>query len=86
VPETPAVERDPVTGLVTPPPVPINARRIVAIGTGLWFVAFVVLLAAHSWVDDHHHRLWLWTCLAGWLLGLLGSAIMLRHRRMGRTV
>jgi MFS family permease len=75
-----------VPDLVTPPPVQINARRIVAIGTLLWFVGFVVLLPFYGWLGDHHHRIWLWTCLAGSILGLLGSAIMMRHRRSGRTI
>jgi hypothetical protein len=72
--------------LVVPPPVQINARRIVAVGTALWFVAFVILLPFYAWLGDHSHRIWLWTSLAGWLLGLLGLAIMSRHRRIGRTV
>ena len=71
--------------LVTPPAVRINARPIVMAGTALWFVAFVVLLPFYDWLGAHHHRLWLWTCLAGWLLGLLGLLIMVRHRRLGRT-
>jgi hypothetical protein len=75
-----------VPELVTPPPVQINARRIVLAGTALWFVAFLGLLPFYGWLGDHHHRVWLWTCLAGWVLGLLGSAIMMRHRRVGRTV
>lgn len=72
--------------LVTPPAVQINARRIVAIGTLLWFVAFVVLLPFYGWLGDHSHRIWLWTCLAGWVLGLVGWSIMRRHRRAGRTI
>ena len=72
--------------LVTPPPVQINARRIVIAGTILWFVGFVVLLPFYGWLGDHDHRIWLWTCLAGWCLGIVGYAIMARHRRAGRTV
>jgi hypothetical protein len=75
-----------VPELVTPPPVQINARRIVQAGTLLWFVAFLVLLPFWSWLGEHHHRVWLWTALAGWVLGLLGLAIMVRHRRAGRTI
>ena len=71
---------------MTPPPVQINARRIVAVGTVIWFVAFVALLPFWSWLGDHGHRIWLWTCLAGWVLGLLGLAVMSRHRRAGRTI
>jgi Protein of unknown function (DUF2530) len=75
-----------VPDLVNPPAVQINARKIVAAGTAIWFVAFVALLPFWSWLDDHGHRIWLWTCLSGWLLGLLGLAIMMRHRRAGRTI
>lgn len=74
-----------VPDLVRPSPVQINARRIVAVGTLLWFVAFLVLLPFYSWLGEHSHRIWLWTCLAGWILGLIGSAIIARHRRTGRT-
>ena len=72
--------------LVTPPAVPINARPIVVVGTAIWFVAFVALLPFWGWLGRHDHRVWLWTCLAGWSLGLLGLLIMARHRRIGRTV
>ena len=72
--------------LVTPPPAEVNSRRIVAFGTVVWFVAFVALLPCYGWLGDHHHRIWLWTSLAGWVLGLLGLALMSRHRRAGRTL
>lgn len=72
--------------LVVPPPVQMNARRIVAVGTALFFVAFVALLPFWGWLGRHDHRIWLWTSLAGWLLGLAGYAIMTRHRAMGRTL
>ncbi|MDT4962408.1 MAG: hypothetical protein QOF87_2055 [Pseudonocardiales bacterium] len=71
--------------LVQPPAVQINARRIVAIGTALFFLGFLVLLPFYGWLGRHDHRLWLWTCLAGALLGVLGYSIMRRHRREGRT-
>jgi hypothetical protein len=72
--------------LVQPPAVVMNTRRIVAAGTAGWFMAFIVLLPFYGWLGRHDHRIWLWTCLAGWLLGLVGYAIMLRHRGMGRTI
>ncbi len=72
--------------LITPPAVQINTRRIVAIGTGLFFLGFLVLLPFYGRLDDHGHLVWLWTCLAGGLLGLLGYSIMVRHRGMGRTI
>jgi hypothetical protein len=72
--------------LVQPPAVEINVRRIVAVGTAIWFVAFVVLLPFYDWLGRHDHRIWLWTCLAGWVLGLIGLLIMRRHRAEGRTL
>jgi hypothetical protein len=72
--------------LVQPPAVQINARRIVAIGTALFFLGFLVLLPFYCWLGRHDHRLWLWTCLAGALLGVLGYSIMRRHRGEGRTI
>jgi hypothetical protein len=71
---------------VQPPAAQIDARRIVAVGTVLWFLAFVALLPFWGWLGRHGHHVWLWTCLAGWLLGLLGLAIVVKHRREGRTL
>jgi hypothetical protein len=64
----------------------MNAGRIVAVGTVLWFVGFVVLLPFYDWLGRHGHRIWLWTCLAGWVLGVIGWLIISRHRRLGRTL
>jgi hypothetical protein len=80
------IDRPSRATLVTPPPAPVNSRLVVTIGTILWFVAFVVLLPFYGWLGEHGHRVWLWTCLAGWVLGLLGLALMSRHRKAGRTL
>lgn len=72
--------------LVQPPPVQMNARRVVAVGTTLWFIAFVALLPFYGWLGRHDHRIWLWTCLAGWVLGIIGLLLIMRHRREGRTL
>ena len=73
--------------LKTPPePVQVDSRLVVLIGTALWFVGFVVLLPFYDWLGRHDHRIWLWTCLAGWILGIIGWSIMMRHRAMGRTI
>ena len=71
--------------LVTPPPAQINSARIAIIGTLLWFVAFLVLLPFYGRLHDHGHSDWLWTCLAGWILGLIGTSVTARHRKQGRT-
>lgn len=40
--------------------------------TILWFALFLVQLPFYGWFDDHGHLWWLWTCLAGAGLGLIG--------------
>lgn len=44
-------------------------------GTGVWAVVGVILLLAGGPED------WLWTCLAGFLLGLVGVVLMVVHDR-----
>lgn len=72
--------------LVQPPAVQMNTGRIVAVGTALFFIAFIAMLPFYGWLGEHDHRIWLWTALAGWVLGIVGSMIMVRHRRTGRTL
>jgi hypothetical protein len=58
-------------------------------GMLVWAVAGLVLLLAREWLDRHGHTNWLWICLAGFLLGLPGLAVMLRHdanRRRRRSI
>jgi hypothetical protein len=74
-----------VTDLIQPPAVQMNAGRIVAVGTAAFFLAFLVLLPFWSQLRAHGHEVWLWTCLAGWLLGIVGWLLMRKHRREGRT-
>ena len=71
--------------LPQPPPVQMNTGRIILVGTGIWFVGFLALLPFYGWLGRHDHRIWLWTCLAGWVLGLIGFVLVGRHRRLGRT-
>jgi len=72
--------------LVQPPAVGINTRRITSIGTAIFFVGFLALLPFYGWLGRHDHRVWLWTCLAGAILGLIGYSIMRKHRGEGRTI
>jgi hypothetical protein len=62
----------------------VNARLVIAIGTGLFFLAFVVLLVFWNWLGSHGHRVWLWTALAGWVLGLLATPLIGKHQAEGR--
>ena len=72
--------------LPAPPPPPRRLTEmtvVVGMGTALWFLGWLVLLAAHL----HAGRpldIWFTTTLAGWLLGLLGYAIFRWQRHAAR--
>ncbi len=57
-----------------PPMVPFALAGMAAFG-----VAGLILLPFHGWLSDHGHTDWLWTCVAGFLLGIPGLLTMLRH-------
>ncbi|AZI59356.1 DUF2530 domain-containing protein [Nakamurella antarctica] len=61
-----------------PPPLPVykaELTRVVVPGTILWFVAFVVLLFFIDDLRNSDAMIWLWTCMTGWILGLVGLGI-----------
>ncbi len=68
-----------VTGTVQP--LDVTGVRTVTVGTVLWLIAFVGLLPFYSTLVDHGRAWWLWTCLAGVGLGLLGLEYCRRRRR-----
>jgi hypothetical protein len=81
---TPPPGPPPVAG---PPPLPAirsGVAYIVIPGTVAWFLAFVVLLFLTDTLRAHDAMIWLWTCLAGWVLGLLGLAIFGWQRSAAR--
>ncbi|MFF2505024.1 DUF2530 domain-containing protein [Streptomyces sp. NPDC058067] len=55
-------------------PEPLEGPVVATItgGTILWFVLFLAQLPFYGWFEDHGHTWWLWTCLAGAGLGLIG--------------
>jgi hypothetical protein len=58
-----------------PPMVPF-----VVAGMAVWAaVGLVLLVFFRGWLSEHGHTDWLWTCLAGFLLGFVGLAVMIRH-------
>jgi len=62
----------------------VNTATALGIGTALWFVAFCVLLVlrlARGADAEAAHSEWLWTTLAGWLMGLLGIYVAHLQRR-----
>ena len=62
-----------------PPPLETNDVAIVAGGTAVWAVAFVVLLVLRLTGSDVH-AWWLEMCAAGALLGLVGVRYCVRRR------
>ncbi len=55
-----------------PPPLEGNVVATVVGGTVIWFTLFLVQLPFYGWFADHDRTWWLWTCLAGGVLGLYG--------------
>ena len=74
--------------LKQPPALPsrlTDLRPPLLIGIGLWFVVFVGLLVARFGFHSGPSTIWLWTCLAGWILGLIGLGIVYWQRRAARS-
>ncbi len=66
-------------------PLDVDGVRTVEVGTAVFFVAFVALLPFYGRLSDDGHSWWLWTCLAGVGLGLLGLEYCRRRRRFRLT-
>lgn len=71
----------------TPEPLDVDAVSVVTGGTVLWGVAALVLATfGRGWLEDHDDWWWIWTCVAGFVLGLAGIAFVRRRRtRLGRV-
>jgi hypothetical protein len=71
--------------LPAPEPLDVDAVSVVTAGTVAWAVAGLVLLAfGREWLGDDADE-WLWTCAAGFGLGLAGIWYCRRRRnRLGR--
>jgi MYXO-CTERM domain-containing protein len=62
-------------------PLDVDAVRTVQIGTVLWAVALIVTLIMRDDLQDDGRTWWIWTCVAGVALGLLGLLVTVRRRR-----
>ncbi|WP_410538103.1 DUF2530 domain-containing protein [Streptomyces sp. KL2] len=73
-----------------PEPLEGNVVATVVGGTVIWFTLFLVQLPFYRWFDEHGRTWWLWTCLAGGVLGLYGIWFVrrreaaLRRERLAR--
>jgi hypothetical protein len=61
-------------------PLDVDGARTVAVGTGLWLLAFVLLLPFSGRLAETDRMWWLWTCLAGFGLGVIGWDYCRRRR------
>jgi hypothetical protein len=62
-------------------PLDVDGVRTVEVGTGLWLLAFIGLLPFYGTLADTGRTWWLWTCLAGFGLGLCGLEYVRRRRK-----
>ncbi len=72
--------RRPRPGRVPLKPYDVDGVATVASGTLAWVVAFVVLLSLRDRLAAAEAGWWLWTCLVGALLGVLGLLLCRRRR------
>lgn len=67
-------------------PMETNDVMIVAIGTVLFAIAFLVMLPMHSSLQHSGHGRWLWVALAGAVLGVVGLVYCRRRaQRMSKV-
>lgn len=62
-------------------PLDVDGVRTLAVGTALWGVAFVLLVPFSGRLREDGHLWWMWTCVAGFGLGLLGWDYCRRRRQ-----
>lgn len=82
-----SIDSGEVTGSLRPTPeLPrrlTDLTPVVMIGTGAWGVALVVMIAVHL-SSNGAPTTWLWTCVAGFVLGFLGLGIIAWQRAASR--
>jgi hypothetical protein len=61
-------------------PLDVDGVATIAAGCLVWLIALVVLLFRRGQLEADGHMWWLWTCVAGFGLGLLGLQYCLRRR------
>lgn len=61
-------------------PLDVDGVRTVGIGSVLWLVGFVGLLPFYGRLAEDGRAWWVWTCMAGAGLGLIGLEYCRRRR------
>jgi Protein of unknown function (DUF2530) len=66
--------------VATVEPLDVTGVRTVAVGVVAWLAALLILLPFYGELKDDNRGWWLWTCLAGLGLGLMGLEYCRRRR------
>jgi len=68
-------------------PLDVDGTRTVAVGSGLFLLAFLLLLPFYGRLEEAGRSWWVWTCLCGFGLGVIGWDYCRRRkkRRVGST-
>jgi peptidoglycan/LPS O-acetylase OafA/YrhL len=61
-------------------PLDVTGVRTMAVGALLWAVAFFVLLAFRGSLAEDGRSWWMWTCVAGFVIGVIGVEYCRRRR------
>lgn len=68
--------------LPDPAPVLTDDRKALLVGAGVWVLALSAMLVFLDPLRDAGNGWWLWMCVAGIVIGLLGLVnVHLRHER-----
>jgi len=62
-------------------PLDVSGVRFVAVGAVLFLLAGLGLLPYYDWLEEHDREWWLWTCAAGFGLGMFGVDYCRRRAR-----
>ena len=65
-------------------PLDVSGVRFVAVGAVLFLLAGLALLPFYGWLEEHDREWWLWTCAAGFGLGMFGVDYCRRRARQLR--
>lgn len=61
-------------------PLDVTGVRTTAVGTFLWAVAFFALLPFRNSLGEQGRSWWMWTCVAGFVIGVIGVEYCRRRR------
>ena len=62
-------------------PLDVDGIRTAQVGSVLWLLGFLVLLPFYGRLEEAGNTWWLWTCVAGFALGLGGLENCYRRKR-----